>query len=73
MAEGWENHEPAPLEFFHHELMEELRKKQPIKTSTTMVLMTMTEMNDCIAKVKGVTYNKYAKHISRDAIQKNEM
>ena len=73
MSEGWENHEPAPIEFLHGRLLElfhEWRKKQGEDIS---VKIDGKVFNDLIAKAKTETYAKYPKQKLRENILKTDM
>lgn len=75
MSEGWENHEPAPLEFFHGKLMDafhELRLKKGDNPDKTLTLGGI-EFGKMIAKIKMETYAKYPKQVSREAILKTDL
>lgn len=75
MSEGWENHEPAPLEFFHGKLMDtfhELRLKKGDNPDKTLTLDGI-EFGNLIAKIKMETYKKYPKQVSQKAIPKAEI
>jgi hypothetical protein len=75
MSEGWENHEPAPLEFFHGKLMDafhELRLKKGDNPDKTLTLGGI-EFGNMIAKIKMETYGKYPKQVSRKSIPKSEI
>ena len=37
MSEGWENHEPAPMEFFHGRLQKEFHKWRKQNTEETTI------------------------------------
>lgn len=75
MSSGWENNEPAPLEYFHGKLMDAfhaLRKKKVGKDASSFTL-DGREMNGLIAKAKKQTYEKYPKQVSNNAIPKTEL
>lgn len=75
MSQGWENHEEAPLEFFHgrlFDLFHDLRLKKGDRADKTLTL-DGSEMNNIIAQAKGETYRKYPKHVSNKAILKTEL
>jgi len=75
MSQGWENHEPAPLEYFHGKLMDafhELRGKKSDNSELTLTLDGI-EMNNLIAKIKVETYRKYPKQVSSSAILKTDI
>lgn len=75
MSEGWENHEPAPLEFFHGKLMDafhELRLKKGDNPDKTLTLGGI-EFGNMIAKIKMETYSKYPKQVNREAISKTDL
>jgi len=77
MSQGWENHEPAPMEFFHGHLMElfhEWRKQQPSNNEKNSVVeIDGGQLNNLIAKAKIKTYDKYPKQNLREAILKSEI
>lgn len=63
MSTGWENHEPAPIEFLHGRIMDlfhEFRRSK-IGQENLSVEMTGNDFNNIIAKAKTETYSKYAK------------
>ena len=75
MSYGWENFEPAPLEYFHGRLFDafhELRLQKGDNANKTLTLNGI-EMNNMIAKAKMDTYRKYPKQVSEKAIPKNEI
>jgi hypothetical protein len=75
MSTGWENHEPAPLEYFHGKLMDafhELRNKKGDNPAKTLTL-DGSEMNNLIAKIKVESYKKYPKQVSSVAILKTDI
>lgn len=75
MSEGWENHEPAPLEFFHGKLMDafhELRLKKGDNPDKTLTIGGI-EFGNMIAKIKMEVYAKYPKQVSREAILKTDL
>jgi hypothetical protein len=75
MSEGWENHEPAPLEYFHGKLMDafhELRLKKGDNPEKTLTLGGI-EFGNMIAKIKMEVYKKYPKQVSSNAILKSEI
>lgn len=75
MSTGWENHEPAPLEYFHGKLMDAfhaLRKKKGGKEANTLTIDGY-EMHKLIAKAKKETYEKYPKQVSSQAILKTDL
>jgi hypothetical protein len=75
MGYGWENHEPAPLEFFHGKLMDafhELRLQKGDNPEKTLTIGGI-EFGNMIAKIKMETYKKYPKQVSEKAILKSEI
>lgn len=75
MSYGWENHEPAPLEFFHGRLFNafhELRLQKGDNDDKTLTLNGI-EFTNLIAKAKKETYAKYPKQVSPDAILKSDL
>jgi hypothetical protein len=73
MKTGWENHEAAPLEFFHGKLMDYFHEWRETKTENTVVEINGIDFNNIIAKAKKETYAKYPKQISNKAILKSEL
>ena len=75
MSQGWDNHEPAPLEFFHGKLMDAFHKLRLAKGDNPQKTLTLTgsELNNLIAQVKVETYRKYPKQVSPNAIPKSEI
>lgn len=75
MSTGWENHEPAPIEFLHgklHDYFHEFRRKK-VGQGNTDVLINGSELAKIIAKAKTDTYAKYPKQVSEKAILKTEL
>jgi len=75
MSYGWENHEPAPLEFFHGKLIDafhELRLQKGDNPEKTLTLGGI-EFGNMIAKIKMETYAKYPNQVSSKAIPKAEI
>ena len=74
MSEVWENHEPAPLEFFHALLM---KKFHEFRTSggkgDVNCLINGSDLNKMIASAKMATYAKYPKQVNQNAILKTEV
>jgi hypothetical protein len=68
MSQGWENHEPAPLEFFHSELMKQFhdwrRSVNGEKTTNESAFIQIDgiKLGNLIATAKIKTYEKY-KHM----------
>jgi hypothetical protein len=73
MSYGWENHEPAPIEFMHGRLMDLFHEWRKTKTENTTVEITGVELNNIIAKAKLETYAKYPKQKLQEAILKTDM
>jgi hypothetical protein len=75
LKESWKNHEAAPLEFFHGKLMDAFHELRLSKGNNADRTITMggIEMNNLIAKVKGMTYKKYPKQVSDKAILKTDL
>lgn len=75
MSSGWENHEPAPLEYFHGKLMDAFHQLRLQKGDNPERTLTLggSEMNNLIAKIKVETYSKYPNAISQKAIQKDKV
>ncbi len=73
MAYGWEEHEPAPIEFLHGRLMDLFHDWRRSKTEDTSVEINGIELNNIIAKAKTETYEKYAKLDLKRAILKTDL
>lgn len=79
MSSGWENHVPAPLEFFHSELMKgfhEWRKSvngNEITNESGFIQIDGIKLNNLIAGAKTKTYECYRKQVSDAAIPKTEL
>lgn len=73
MSNGWENHEPAPIEFLHGRMMDLFHEWRHTKTENTTVEINGNDLNEIIAKAKNETYAKYPKQNLRKAILKSEM
>jgi len=65
MSQGWENLEPAPIEFLHsqllkffHEAREEKNKNHGFSDEWELTL-TGNEFNNIVARAKVATYKKY--------------
>lgn len=74
MSTGWEDHEPAPLEFFHgrlHDLFHEYRMRKS-QHSFEVPIDGLT-FNDLIAKAKMETYSKYEKLELHKPIEKSRL
>lgn len=52
MSLGWENHEPAPIEFLHCRLMDLFHEWRRTKTDNTTVEIDGIAFNNIIAKSK---------------------
>lgn len=74
MSYGWDDYEPAPLEFFHGRLMDLFHefRKDKVGTSTCVVIDGI-DIGNLIARAKIETYKKYSKHLRQDAIKKTDM
>jgi hypothetical protein len=75
MSQGWENHEPAVLEFVHGRVID-LFHEWRIKTHGKDKLdppVTGTEIADFIWKAKMEAYKKYPKQVNSKAIPKSEI
>lgn len=75
MSYGWENHEPAPLEYFHGRIMDlfhEMRRDR-VGQENINVSINGSDLGNLIASAKRQTYQKYPKQVSPDAIPKSEM
>ena len=73
MSTGWENHEPAPIEFLHSKMMDLFHEFRLSKTNSTVVEINGSELTKIIAKAKTETYAKYPKQVSNKAILKTEL
>lgn len=73
MSQGWENHEPAPIEFLHGRLMDLFHEWRKTKTDNTTVEIDGIAFNNIIAKAKNETYAKYPKQKLQEAILKTEI
>ena len=73
MSQGWENVEPAPIEFFHAKLLEKFHEWRRVKTENVVVEIDGVALNDLIAKAKLETYAKYSKQNLGNPIPKCEM
>lgn len=75
MSSGWENHEPAPLEYFHWKLFDAFHALRLEKGDNTEKTLTLNgiEMNNMIAAAKTETYKKYPKQVSQKAILKADL
>jgi len=73
MANGWHNHEPAPIEFLHGKLQDLFHEWRRTKTENTDVEINGIEFNNLIAKAKALTYEKYPKQVNSNPIPKTEL
>jgi len=73
MSQGWENHEPAPIEYLHGRLMDLFHEWRKTKTDNTTVEIDGIAFNNIIAKAKNETYAKYPKQKLQEAILKTEI
>lgn len=73
MSQGWDNHEPAPMEFFHGQLMKHFHEYRKRLTDSTEVLIDGIVLNNIVAKAKVETYEKYPKQKLGEAILKTDM
>lgn len=74
MSTGWENHESAPMEYFHGRLMDMFHEwRRATHGDNLQPPMGGNELNNIIAKAKVETYAKYPKHVSNKAIPKADM
>lgn len=73
MSQGWENHEPAPIEFLHGRLIDLFHEWRRSVTTNTNVEINGIALNNIIAKAKTETYEKYKKLDLQKAIHKNEL
>ncbi len=73
MSKRWQNHEPAPLEFFHGRLMDlfhEYRKKYELPTTFKI---DGGIYNNFIAQAKTETYAKYPKLVNNQSVHKSDI
>lgn len=73
MSTGWENYEPAPIEFLHGRLMELFHEFRKTKTNNINVEINGSEFGHLIAKAKTETYTKYSMQNLQRNIPKSEM
>jgi len=73
MSTGWENHEPAPIEFLHGRIMDLFHEWRISKTENTSVEIDGSDLSKIIAKAKSETYAKYPKQGLDQQILKTEM
>ena len=73
MSQGWDDHEPAPCEFFHGRIMDEFHKWRKEHTDEGVVPMDGITLNNIIARAKTLTYEKYPKQNLKQAILKTDM
>ena len=73
MSSGWENHEPAPMEFFHGRLMDLFHEFRLSKTTDIKIEMDGSDFNKIVVKAKCETYAKYPKQKLQEAILKTDM
>ena len=59
MIDGWENHEPSPIEFLHDQLLKEFHKFRRSKTEGINVEINGRDLTTMIANAKKTTYEKY--------------
>ncbi len=73
MSTGWDNYEPAPLEYFHGKLHDYFHEFRLSKTESTEVLINGSDLAMIIAKAKKDTKAKYPNNIlPHNAIPKTE-
>lgn len=73
MSESWEDYEPAPLEFFHSELMDLFHEFRFKKTTKIDVEINGKDLTLMIAECKKRTKAKYPeKHLKTKAILKSD-
>jgi len=70
---GWEDKEPAPIEFLHSEMMDGFHELRKAKGGGTDVLINGIELTQIIAAAKRATYEKYAKLNLKAAIPKSAL
>ena len=73
MSLGWENHEPAPIEFLHGRMMDLFHEWRKTKTENTTVEINGNDFSKIIAKAKMETYEKYHKLNLKNAVLKTDM
>jgi len=73
MSTGWENYEPAPIEFFHGRLIDLFHEWRSSKTESTTVEIDGIVFNKIVVKAKNETYAKYHKQNLKKNIPKSEM
>lgn len=73
MSTGWENLEPAPMEYFHGRLMDFFHEWRKTKTDDFDVLISGNELNNIVAKAKTQTYEKYKALDLRKPIPKADL
>jgi hypothetical protein len=73
MSTGWENHEPAPMEFFHSRLMHYFHEFRLLKTENIEVKMDGSDFSEIVVKAKNETYAKYPKQKLQEPILKTDM
>ena len=73
MSTGWENYEPAPIEFLHGRIMDLFHEWRESKTENTSVEIDGSDLSKIIAKAKLETYAKYSKQKLDKPILKTEI
>jgi len=73
MSTGWENHESAPIEYFHGKLMDYFHEWRVSQTDDITIPINGSDLSKIIAKAKTDTYAKYPKQVSSKPILKSEM
>ena len=73
MSIGWENVEPAPIEFMHGRLMDLFHEWRKSFTEDTTIEIDGIALNNIIAQAKTETYAKYPKQNLQRNIPKIEM
>lgn len=71
MEQGWKDKKPAPLEYFHGELMEIFHAYRKSKTGDPgdeYVEINGKTLNSIIAQAKVLTYSEYPFHVNRNPI-----
>lgn len=68
---GWDNLEPAPIEFLHSQIMELFHKWRQSKTDEVVVEIDGRQLNQLIAAAKKETYSKYAALDLKQPIKKS--
>lgn len=73
MSTGWDDHEPAPLEFFHGQVNKYFHEYRKSKGEATDIMIDGIIINTIVAKAKVDTYKKYPKQVNQSAILKTDI